>query len=328
MAMETIAKNKINKGNIAVVVPCYNEENTIAKVINDFKAALPRSSIYVVDNCSTDNTASVAEKNGAIVIFEPRKGKGFAIDRILTDIFADYYIMVDGDDTYPAEMAPELLKPVIENKADMTVGTRLEDFSEKSFRPLHVAGNLLVRILINLLFNAHLSDILSGYRAFNRRVVKHVPIVSSGFEVETEMTIQLLYNRLVVKEVPVSYRKRPEGSDSKLSTFRDGFRILWKLFSLSRSVKPVTFFGSIAIAFLIGSLAFGSLPVFDYMTHPEHYVSHVPMAILAASLMLLSFSFVFLGIILHAMNWRFIEMHNIFIRNLECSEKDVRVHKI
>ncbi len=300
--------------SIAVLLPCYNEAATIGKVIDDFRAQLPEATIYVFDNCSTDATAEIARDHGATVIREARQGKGFVIDSMLRCIDADVYLMADGDDTYPADHAHRLLAPVINNETDMAVGARLADYTQTSFRPLHVLGNKLVRGLINRIFGVKLSDILSGYRAFNRNVVECVPIVSGGFEVETEMTIHTLYYRLKLVEVQVPYGVRPEGSVSKLHTFRDGFRVMWKLFNLARAFKPLTFFGLAAIMFFVLSLIAGWPSVHDYFTNPNHTVTHLPSAVLAAGLMLLSAGSVFLGLILHAMNWRFKELHNVLTR--------------
>ena len=297
---------------IAVLIPCYNEEATIAKVIDDCRAALPDAVIYVFDNCCTDNTAAVARDRGAVVLSEPRQGKGYVIESMLDQINADYYVMIDGDDTYPAEDAGKLLEPVMAGKADMVVGARLADYTDTSFRPLHVAGNNLVRWLVNRVFSANLTDIMSGYRAFNRRVVDRIPIVSSGFEVETEMTIQLLYYRLKMVEVEVPYRARPEGSLSKLNTFRDGFRVLWKIFSLFRAFKPLTFFGGAGLLLVALGVLAGLPPVFGYIASGT--VERFPLAILATGLITLGFLCGFLGILLHAMNWRLKELHNVMVR--------------
>jgi len=297
---------------IAVLIPCHNEEATVGKVIDDFRSALSEADIVVFDNCCTDRTAAVAREHGAEVLPEPRQGKGFVVEGMLNRVDADICVMVDGDDTYPAESARQLLAPVLSGQADMAVGARLAGAGEGSFRPLHVAGNSLIRWLINRIFGSNLTDILSGYRAFTRKVVGRIPVVSSGFEVETELTIQMLYYRLTIVEVPVAYRGRPAGSRSKLNTFRDGFRVLWKVFSLFRAFKPLTCFGALGILlFILGVLA-GIPPVLDYIR--ERYVHHVPLAILATGLMLLSVGFVFMGLLLHAINWRFKELHNVLVR--------------
>lgn len=297
---------------IAVLIPCHNEEPTIAKVVDDFRAQLPQATVYVFDNCCTDRTGEIAAAHGATVLREARKGKGFVVEAMFRKVQADYYIMVDGDDTYNAAQVHDLLAPILAGQADMTVGTRMAQYDDRSFRPLHVAGNTLVRNLINRLFGAQLTDILSGYRAFSRRVVQCIPVVSSGFEVETELTIQTLYYRLSVLEVPTAYRGRPEGSHSKLNTWRDGFRVLWKLFSLYRSIKPLTFFGGLGIVLLALGLLAGALPIHDYLAW--RYVYHVPLAILATGLVLLSAGSALLGLLLHAINWRFLELHNVLTR--------------
>lgn len=303
------------KSEIAILIPCYNEEITVGKVVGDFRRELPEATVYVFDNCSTDRTAELAAEAGAVVLREPRQGKGFVVERMLDTIRADYYVMVDGDDTYPAESVKELLQPVLENKADMTVGARLVDHTDESFRPLHKFGNKLVRSLVNWVGKASLTDIMSGYRAFNRRVVMRLPVVSAGFEVETDMTIQMLYYQMKIVEVQVPYRERPAGSQSKLNTFRDGFSVLWKIFTLFREVKPLTFFGSIGLVFFALGILAGIPPINDYISNPNHYVTHVPLAILATGLILLSGGFVFLGIMLHSMNWRLRELHNVLTRN-------------
>ncbi len=303
----------IKENNIAVLVPCYNEQATIGKVVDDFKAKLPEAAIYVFDNCCMDDTAEIARSHGATVVKEPRQGKGYVIENMLNKIDAEYFVMVDGDDTYPAEKVNELLKPVLDGDADMAVGARLSTYTDTSFRPLHVAGNGLVRLLINKIFNTNLTDILSGYRAFNRKVAAQLPVVSSGFEVETEITIQMLYYRLKTIEVQVPYRGRPEGSESKLDTFSDGFRVLWKLFSLVRAFKPLTFFGGLGIVFFVIGILAGIPPIHNFITTGQ--VARFPLAILATGLMILSAGSVFLGVLLHAINWRFKELHNVMVRN-------------
>jgi glycosyltransferase involved in cell wall biosynthesis len=298
----------------AILIPCYNEEPTIGKVIDDFRWELASAVIYVFDNCSTDLTASKASEHGAVVIKEARKGKGFVVESMFDKIDADIYVMVDGDDTYPAGEVHKLIEPLAAGDADMVVGARLAKYEDKSFRPMGLFGNNMVRALVNWVSNAQLTDIMSGYRAFNRRVVEKIPVVSAGFEVETEMTIQMLYHRMKITEVQIPYRARPEGSKSKLSTIRDGFRVLWKIFSLFRAFKPLTFFGGMGLVFLFLGILTGLAPIHDYITEPQHYVRHVPLAILATGLVILSAGCFFLGILLHAINWRFRELHNVLTR--------------
>jgi glycosyltransferase involved in cell wall biosynthesis len=305
------------KPEIAVLIPCHNEENTIGKVIRDFQAQLPEAAIYVFDNCCSDRTAEIARDCGSRVMPEPRKGKGFVVESMLDSIHADYYVMVDGDDTYPAEKVHDLLDPVLSDKADMAVGSRLSQYADESFRAMHVFGNRLVRFMVNKIFSANLTDIMSGYRAFNRKVVQRIPIVSSGFEVETELTIQMLYYRLSIVEVPVLYRERPKGSNSKLRTLPDGMRVLWKIFSLFRNFKPLTFFGSIG---LLGMLI-AAIPAFfisrGFLESGHIAEPYTAAVILSATLFLLSSSMIALGLLLHAINWRFKELHNVMIRRHE-----------
>ncbi|MCK4274903.1 MAG: glycosyltransferase [Phycisphaerae bacterium] len=303
-----------SEAKIAVLIPCHNEAGTIGKVIDDFRAALPEAQVFVFDNCSTDDSAAIARSHGAKVLAEPRKGKGFVVEGMLDRVRADYYVMVDGDDTYPAQKVGELLAPVMSGDADMAVGARLRQYQKDSFRPLHVAGNTLIRGLINKIFRVKLTDIFSGYRAFGRKVVERIPVVSAGFEVETELTVHMLYYKLTIVEVQVPYRARPAGSKSKLNTFRDGARVLWKLFNLIRAFKPLTFFGGLGIVLLVLGLLAGAPPVYGFIESGYQQVERFPLAILATGLILLSAGSVFLGLILHAMNWRFKELHNVMVR--------------
>ena len=246
----------------AVLIPCYNEEITIEKVIKDFKKELPEADIYVYDNNSKDKTAEIAKRNGAIVRHEYRQGKGNVVRSMFRDIEADIYVMVDGDDTYPAEEVHKLIKPVVDGEADMVIGDRLSStyFTENK-RPFHNFGNRLVRGLINFLFESNVRDIMTGYRAFSYEFVKTFPVLSKGFEIETEMTIHALDKNFLLKEVKVGYRDRPAGSVSKLNTYRDGFRVLKTIGRLFKEYKPTVFFSIISLLFLIISLAFG-IPVF------------------------------------------------------------------
>jgi glycosyltransferase involved in cell wall biosynthesis len=302
------------KPRVAVLIPCYNEHTTIAKVIEQFKQKLPSAKIYVFDNCSTDASAVIAAGCGATVIYEPRKGKGFVVERMFYSVDADIFVMVDADSTYPADEVNKMIEPVRLGSADMVVGARLSQYTDGAFPRLHIIGNNLVRSLVNWIFNARLTDIMSGYRVFNRRVAGLIPVVSEGFEVETELTIQMLYYQLKIIEVQIPYQDRPAGSVSKLSTFRDGFKVLWKIFNLLRAFKPLTFFSSVGIVLLALGLLAGVRPLQDYISGPDHYVRHVPLAILATGLSLLSAGCFFLGVLLHAMNWRFRELHNVLTR--------------
>jgi glycosyltransferase involved in cell wall biosynthesis len=245
----------MNDKKIAVLIPCYNECTTIEKVVTDFKKELPNADIYVYDNNSTDNTAQIAAKAGAIVRHEYRQGKGNVIRSMFREIDADCYIMADGDDTYPAENAREMAELILTNKADMVIGDRLSStyFTENK-RPFHNSGNRLVRFLINHLFHSKVKDIMTGYRAFSKMFVKSFPILSHGFEIETEMTIHALDKNFLLKEIPVGYRDRPEGSHSKLNTVSDGIKVLRTIFILFREYKPFMFFSLISIFLWIISL--------------------------------------------------------------------------
>lgn len=253
-----------NTPSIAVLIPCYNEQPTIRKVVHDFHTALPDADIYVYDNNSTDQTASIAASEGAIVRKEPRQGKGNVIRAMFQDIDADIYIMVDGDDTYPAEAAPAMVEKIREGY-DMVIGDRLSStYFQENKRPFHNFGNRLVRGSINHLFGANVTDIMTGYRAFSFTFVKTYPVLSRGFEVETEMTIHSLNNNLKLYEMPIQYRDRPAGSVSKLDTVGDGIRVLSMIFRLIREYKPLPFFGGLgAIIGIIGLLFAGSVCI-DY----------------------------------------------------------------
>lgn len=242
---------------VAVLIPCYNEAPTIAKVVSDFRQALPEADIYVYDNNSTDATSAVAQSAGAIVRREPVQGKGNVIRRMFREIDADAYLMVDGDDTYPASQAGELLKPVLEEDADMVVGDRLSStyFTENK-RPFHNSGNRMVRSLIRRFWHTDIHDIMTGYRAFSRRFVKLFPVMSPQFEIETEMTIHALDKRFLIREIPIEYRDRPEGSVSKLNTFADGAKVLKTIFVLFKEYRPLRFFSWMALLLLLLAIIF------------------------------------------------------------------------
>ena len=237
---------------VAVLIPCSNEEKTVQKVVEDYRRVLPQADIYVYDNNSTDRTAELAAQAGAIVKREYRQGKGNVIRSMFRQIDADCYLMIDGDDTYPAEPAPEMVRMILDGEADMVNGDRLSStyFTENK-RPFHNTGNRLVRGLINHLFHADVRDIMTGYRAFSRGFVKTFPVLSRGFEIETEMTIHAVDKNFLIREVPVDYRDRPEGSVSKLNTYSDGAKVLCTIFRLYKDYKPFAFFGVGALLFLI-----------------------------------------------------------------------------
>jgi glycosyltransferase involved in cell wall biosynthesis len=245
---------------VAVLIPCYNEERTVARVVESFRAELPEARIYVFDNNSTDGTVEEARRAGAEVFYEPRQGKGYVVQSMFRIVDADFYVMVDGDDTYPADAVHRLLAPVAAGDADMSVGSRLHTESRSQFKQLNRAGNRLVRATLNFIFRVRLSDILSGYRAFNRRFVKELPLFGGGFEIETELTIKAVGRGFRLVEVPVDLVPRPDGSHSKIRLMRDGFIILNTTLALFRDYKPLTFFGSVGLflallAFVPGALA-------------------------------------------------------------------------
>jgi glycosyltransferase involved in cell wall biosynthesis len=310
--IKNMHKNQEKEYKIAVLIPCYNEAITVGKVIDDFRQQLPNAAIYVFDNNSTDNTIQVSREHGAIVIKEPRQGKGFVVESMFGQIVADIYVLVDGDDTYSSAHVHQLMEPVRDGRADMVVATRLGDYRDGCFPALHLLGNRAVRAAINWIFHATTTDIFSGYRVFNQRVVERIPVVSTGFELETELTLQSLYYQMKIVEIDAPYKQRPIGSTSKLRTFRDGARVLWQLFRLFRSFKPLTFFGGTGIILLVLGILAGIPPIYDYMVH--RYVYHVPLAILASALIILSVNSIFLGVLLHALNWRFRELHNVLTR--------------
>lgn len=294
---------------IAVLVPCFNEEVTIKKVINDFQRELPSATIYVYDNNSSDNTATIAAAEGAVVVREKRQGKGFVVASMFEDIEADVFVMVDGDDTYPADKVRELIQPIIDDRADMTVGTRLVEYGGDSFRPLHVFGNALVVKLVNMVFGSKLTDIMSGYRAFGRNFVKNIPMVSKGFEVETQMTLQALYYDYVVAEVPIRYGERPEGSTSKLNTFSDGAKVLLKIADIFKAYRPLVFFSAIAVVLVCLGTLIGSVSVVEFIRTSK--ITHLPSAVLASGIMIIAMISAAIGIILDSINHRVREMMRV-----------------
>ncbi len=266
-----------------VLIPCYNEAPTIAKVVGGFKAAAPDVDVYVYDNNSTDDTARLAAEAGAIVVPEYHQGKGFVVRSMFRDIEADCYIMVDGDDTYRADEALALAEFVRNRRADMVVGDRLSStYFEQNSRRFHGAGNRLVRFLVNRIFRSDVHDIMTGCRCFSRRFVKSFPVLSGGFQIETEMTVHALDNRFLLHEVPIDYRDRPAGSESKLSTVSDGMSVLVTIFSLFRDYRPMTFFGIATAVLFVTSIAMFAVPLDEYVT--TGYVSRIPTLVVAVTL--------------------------------------------
>ena len=282
---------------IAVLIPCYNEEKTVEKVVSDFRRVLPEAVVYVYNNNSTDRTAELAAKAGAVVRNEYMQGKGNVIRRMFREIDAQCYIMADGDDTYPAESAPEMARLVLEKQADMVVGDRLSStyFTENT-RPFHNLGNRLVRSSIQLLFRNNIKDIMTGYRAFSYEFVKTFPVISKGFEIETEMSIHAVNANMHLENVIITYRDRPEGSVSKLNTYSDGFKVLRTIARLYRVYKPMGFFGIIAaVLFLLSALFF--IPVLNTYAHTG-LVPNFPTLIVCGFTVMASLQALFSGLIL------------------------------
>lgn len=302
-----------DSSRIAVLIPCHNEALTIGKVVADFRRALPEASIHVYDNASSDDTSRLAREAGAVVGFEKRKGKGFVVSRMLQEVDADIYLMVDGDDTYPADRARDLVEPIRSGRADMVVGNRLIEYSGGSFRPLHVFGNQLVIRTINLIFDARVHDVMSGFRAMSREFVDQVPIVSKGFEIETEITLQALYRSFIIEEVPVPYGERPKGSFSKLNTVRDGIRVLVKIVDIFKAYRPLLFF------FLLSAVvaAFGALlgfwPVLQLFVLGQR--GPLSTLIVAVAIELVAVVLLCSGLVLDSINHHFREVTQLVLRD-------------
>ena len=275
---------------IAVLIPCYNESKTIEKVIKDYKKELPEADIYVYDNNSSDGTDQIARNAGAIVRYERKQGKGNVIRSMFRDIEADAYLMIDGDDTYPAEYAREMVDEVLNHQVDMVIGDRLSaTYFTENKRPFHNFGNKLVRSLINRIFHNNIRDIMTGYRAFSYQFVKSFPVLSKGFEIETEMTIHSLDKNFLLKEIPVQYRDRPEGSESKLNTYSDGIKVLLTIFNLFREYKPMFFFNIFFFICEVVGLAMFGIVLNEYFL--TGLVTKMPTLVV-------SVLFIFIGILL------------------------------
>lgn len=272
---------------IAVLIPCYNEEVTINKVVSDFKRELPEADIYVYDNNSSDNTSKLAKDAGAIVRFEPRQGKGNVVRQMFRDIDADCYLMVDGDDTYPAESARELCEPILNGEADMTVGDRLSNgtYAEENKRAFHGFGNDLVRAMIKWIYGYSFDDVMTGYRAFSRPFVKTFPVMSEGFQIETEISIHAVDRRWRIKDVPIVYRDRPEGSVSKLNTIGDGMKVMIAIASLFKNYRPLKFFSLAALVLAAIGLLLGIPVIVEFFE--TGLVPRLPTALLATAFMFL-----------------------------------------
>lgn len=273
---------------IAVLIPCYNEELTIEKVIKDFKKELPEADIYVYNNNSKDKTEEIARKIGATVVNEYKQGKGNVVRSMFRDIEADLYVMVDGDDTYPAEFVHKLIEPVRNGEADMAIGDRLSNgtYQKENKRHFHEFGNNLVKKAINVLFKTNLKDIMTGYRVFNRTFVKNMPVLSPKFEIETEMSLYALDKKYIIKEIPIIYRDRPEGSDSKLDTIGDGIKVVKTIIRMFKDYRPFAFFSIVALILLIFGLIAGVPVLIEFVK--TSYITKMPSAILATGFVSLS----------------------------------------
>lgn len=311
---------------IAVLVPCYNEGKTIEKVVTDFKRVLPEAVIYVYDNNSTDGTAEIAAKAGAVVRHEYYQGKGNVIRRMFQEVDAECYLMVDGDDTYPAESAREMADKVLERNVDMVVGDRLSSTCfEENKRPFHNFGNSIVRWGINTFFKNDIKDIMTGYRAFSYRFVKTFPVLSKGFEIETEMSIHAIDKNMFVENVVIDYRDRPEGSVSKLNTYSDGIKVIGTIVRLFQTYRPLAFFGTVAAILMVLAIGF-FIPV--WITYADTgMVPNFPTLIVCGFVALASIQSFFAGLILQTMyrkNRQDFEMqlHDCYARKLEAEKKN------
>ncbi len=315
----------MNRNKIAILIPCYNESKTIEKVIKDYKSILPQAEIYVYDNNSTDETDKIAKTTGAIVRYEYRQGKGNVIRTMFRDIDADCYLMVDGDDTYPAENAKKMCEYILNGKADMVIGDRLSStYFKENKRPFHNLGNWLVRFLINFIFHSNIKDIMTGYRAFSYDFVKSFPILSKGFEIETEMTIHAIDKNFKLIEIPVLYRDRPEGSISKLNTYKDGFKVLKTIGTLVAEYKPFLFFNVIALLFLSITFILGIPPFIEYFK--TGFVLRLPSLIVAGISLLISLLLLITSIILQIIVKRHHQLYELYLINLK-RENNEKVNK-
>jgi len=296
-----ITNPRLEKMRVALMLPCLNEELTLAKVIRDFRAELPSIEVYVFDNNSTDRSAEIARAEGAKVIRVTKRGKGHVVRKMFEVVDADIYIMVDSDDTYDATGLEKLIQPVLDEEADMVVASRLSDHSQRAFRKFHRFGNALIIRLINFIFGSQLTDILSGYRVMSRHFVKNVPFVRNGFEVETEVTVYSLISGFSVKELPLPYKHRPPNSFSKLRTFSDGYKVLLTIVWLARDLRPLLFFASCAVAL------FGLITVPLLVLYPASTFLHFLSALISVSLAMT-------GLVLNTIHVRFQEMQVLYRR--------------
>lgn len=305
-----------------ILIPCYNESKTIGKVVSDFKKVMPHADIYVYDNNSTDGTDEIAKNAGAIVRYEYQQGKGNVVKSMFREITADCYIMVDGDDTYPAETATEIEKLILNGEADMVIGDRLSStYFEENDRLFHNTGNRVVRKFINMFFSCDLNDIMTGMRGFSYNFVKSFPISSKEFEIETEMSVFALINNFKIKEIPVEYRDRIEGSESKLNTYSDGLKVLRMIFSLIRDEKPLFYFTTITLILLIIAGIYFFPILFKYFS--TGYVLKIPTLIMISTVVIVATIIFFTGVILHVLKKQHadnLEHHLILLNELNREE--------
>lgn len=309
---------------IAVLIPCYNEAQTIEKVVHDYKTILPAdSTIYVYDNNSTDGTADIALAAGAVVRKEYQQGKGNVIRRMFREIDAECYLMVDGDDTYPAEFAPEMINKVLDKKVDMVIGDRLSStyFTENK-RPFHNFGNSIVRKSINTLFKSDIKDIMTGYRAFSYQFAKSYAVLSKGFEIETEMSIHAIDKNMLLDNVIIDYRDRPEGSESKLNTYSDGIKVLKTIMKLFRNYKPMAFFGAIALIFFVLAAIFFAPILIQYIQ--TGLVPNFPTLIVCGFVVIAAIQFFFAGLILQTMKHKNDQDFEMLLQEIEFRYKTIK----
>lgn len=304
---------------VAVIIPCLNEEATVGAVLDGFRSSLPEAALYVIDNNSTDQTAQVARARGGHVLRETRPGKGFAVRKAFREIDADVYLLVDGDDTYPAEDGGRMLAPILDGTADVVVGARLGSDSRSEFRWVNRLGNRILLWFLNRMFGAKVTDLLSGYRAMTREFVKQVPVLSVGFELETELSVLALERAFRTVEIPVRLRSRPEGSHSKISVVRDGFRILNAIFTMLRDYRPLTFFGWAGVVAAYLGILPGLFVTYEFM---QRGTVRVPTAVLATGLVLSGLILMLVGVVLTALNRRFRELdHRLTLLSDELQQR-------
>ena len=298
----------VNSSTVAIVIPCYNEAETIGPVIDEFKAVLPQANIYVIDNNSTDDTASIAQLHGGTVFCETRQGKGFALEFFSETISADYYILVDGDSTYPASYAVEMLNILEAGHADIVVGDRMQTYTETRTRRFHNFGNKLIKFLINTIYSSNIHDPLSGYRAFTRKAALHIPLMTCGFDIETEITIQALMRRMVIHEIPVPYRDRPASNPSKLNTYKDGIMIVFRIFLMLIYYKPLTAAIIPSTIFFLIALFIAIFFIFGHQGDIASLFINTVLLVVSLTLIISTMS---CGIILHVFNKRIFETQKL-----------------